>query len=153
LPIYAMPIYFRWLYFLSPFSYAFGAVVVNEFLDTDNQFTIAVSGIVIRSSWPNLLILFGIGVAWRVLGLVGIIRLFRRKRPGSLSWHLNQQEAKPGDRNRVQDLVVVTKSPRSPAPTSPVSTMSPSSAKTLKSAASKDTLRSTASPTPQKIAV
>jgi len=87
-----MPIYFRWLYFLSPFSYAFGAVVVNEFGGTENQFTIAISGVVIRSEWPNLLILVGLGAIWRGIGLIGIIRLFRRKRPGSLSWHLNKQK-------------------------------------------------------------
>jgi hypothetical protein len=80
LPFYAMPIYFKWLYFLSPFAYAFGAVVVSEFQGTDKDFTISVTGVAIRSEWLNLLVLFGMALFWRLLGLIGIIRLFARKR-------------------------------------------------------------------------
>ena len=77
-----MPIYFRWLYFLSPFAYAFGAVVVNEFAGTDKQFTIAVSGVAINNEWINLIILLSMALIWRLVGLVGVVRLFIQKRPG-----------------------------------------------------------------------
>ena len=84
-----MPVYFQWIYFLSPFSYAFGAVVINEFENTDNSFSIAIAGVVVPSQWTTLAILFTMGLAWRIFGYFGIIRLFRLKRPGSLSWHQN----------------------------------------------------------------
>ncbi|KAH9258346.1 hypothetical protein BASA81_003395 [Batrachochytrium salamandrivorans] len=81
-PVYIMPAFMGWIYFISPFSYAFGAVVVNEFTGTDNDFVIRMTGVVVRDQWINLIIVFIMGFIWRLLGLGGIIRLFNQKRPG-----------------------------------------------------------------------
>ena len=78
-----MPIYYQWIYFLSPFSYAFGAIVVDQFEQTPQEFAIALSGVVLRNEWLSLLVVLAFGIVWRLLGLLAIIRLFRKNRPGN----------------------------------------------------------------------
>ena len=82
IPAYAMPIYLRWIHYISPFSYSFGAVVVNQFENSDDDFYINITGVVIQDKWINLLILLGFGIAFRVVGWLATIRLFRQNRPG-----------------------------------------------------------------------
>jgi ABC-type multidrug transport system ATPase subunit len=93
IPLYAMPVYFQWLYFLSPFSYAFAAAVVNQFTGSTQGFIVESQGILLQNAWGNAMILLGFGVMWRLLGLYGIIRLFRKKRPGNMAWHKRHDRA------------------------------------------------------------
>jgi len=83
---------------------------VNEFQGTENEFTIAVSGVVIRNEWANICIVFAMGVVWRLMGFFGIVRLFRLKRPGSLAWHTNQDGKAPKPRGN-DELVINVGSP------------------------------------------
>ena len=79
IPIYAMPVVFRWIYYISPFSYAFGAVAVNQFADSADDWFLLVSGVALRNKWLNLLVMFGMGVFWRLIGLVVSVRLHDSK--------------------------------------------------------------------------
>ena len=84
IPVYLMPVYYRWVYFLSPFSYAFGAIVVDQFEDTSESFAINLTGVVLQNSWASLMVVIAFGLLWRFIGLYGIIRMFRKKKPGNL---------------------------------------------------------------------
>ena len=65
-----IPAYWIWLYYLSPFNYAFAAVAVNQFADSDDAWWLDQMGIAWRDKWGNLAVLLAMGVGWRFVGLV-----------------------------------------------------------------------------------
>jgi len=77
-PVYVMPAVFQWIYFVSPFSYAFGAVALNQFQGTEDEWFLGVVGVALRDKWGNLFVLYGMGVAWRVAGYIVMMSAHRR---------------------------------------------------------------------------
>ena len=51
IPYTVMPPYWSWLFWITPFSYAYAAIAVNEFLDSENEFWLSVMGIAWYSQW------------------------------------------------------------------------------------------------------
>ena len=70
IPYYVMPSVVSWVYFIDPFSYAFAAVTVNQFLGGPDEWFLSAAGIVYLSRWGNLAILFAMGIFWRGLGFL-----------------------------------------------------------------------------------
>jgi len=64
-----IPVYWIWLFWLSPFNYAFAAVALNQFQGTTDEWWLDEVGIIYRDKWGNLFILLAIGVVWRAIGL------------------------------------------------------------------------------------
>jgi len=88
IPVYSMPKVFAWIYFVSPFSYAYGAVAINQFANTPDSWWIASAGVVVADQWVNLLIVFLMGAWWRAVGFFVMTYLYRKKlgmRPGEES--------------------------------------------------------------------
>jgi ABC-type multidrug transport system ATPase subunit len=79
IPVYVMPKPYQWIYFVSPFSYAFAAVALNQFEDTPDEWFLTTAGVAWRSKWGNLAVVFGMGLLWRALGFFVMQSLFRKK--------------------------------------------------------------------------
>jgi ABC-type multidrug transport system permease subunit len=64
-----IPKYWIWLFYLSPFNYAFAAVAVNQFAGGENDWWLDTVGITWRDKWGNFFVLLAMGLLWRALGL------------------------------------------------------------------------------------
>jgi ABC-type multidrug transport system permease subunit len=78
IPYPLIPPFWVWLYYITPFSYAYSAAAINEFENTENEFWLFAIGITWLNKWGNLLVILLMGVLWRVLGLFLAIRVNKR---------------------------------------------------------------------------
>lgn len=75
IPFPLIPVFWSWLYFVTPFSYAYAAVALNEFLGSEQEFWLTAIGIYWFNKWGNLLVVVFMGLGWRLLGLVLAMRI------------------------------------------------------------------------------
>lgn len=80
IPFPFIPIYWRWLYFITPFSYAYAAVALNQFEDTPDAWWLGTIGIVWTSKYGNALVVLVIGLCFRFLGLILALRVNKKFR-------------------------------------------------------------------------
>ena len=75
IPFPLIPVFWRWLFFITPFSYAYAACAVNEFENGPNEWWLNTIGILWRSKWGNFVIVVVMGVCFRLASLWLAIRL------------------------------------------------------------------------------
>jgi len=80
IPYPLIPPFWVWLYWITPFSYAYAACAINEFEGTPNEFWLYAIGIIWLNKWGNLLVIILMGVLWRIAGLVIAIRINKQSR-------------------------------------------------------------------------
>lgn len=72
-PLAWTPEYYRWIYWISGFSYPFAACLLNEFQETTDEWWIDTVGVPLRNKFANLALTLLMGFLWRGLSLSLII--------------------------------------------------------------------------------
>jgi hypothetical protein len=78
-----IPIYYKWVVWLSPFYYAFAAAVVNEFEGSEtDSWWIDAMGVQWRDKWGNLFVLVGFTFIFRAWHFLILYRSSMQLRGG-----------------------------------------------------------------------
>ena len=59
IPFSSIPVFWRWAYWCSPFTYAYAGAVVNEYADSRDEAWIEQMSVQVENKWTNLLVICG----------------------------------------------------------------------------------------------